>query len=93
MPKDQAFVWGEGNNVVTPHIDRIANEGAICMNYYTSSPVSTPSRASMITDLYPQATGAHKNGLSIREDVKNFARFGIYLIYETITKRYRTVII
>lgn len=73
MPKDQAFVWGEGNNVETPHIDRIANEGAICMNYYTSSPVSTPSRASMITGLYPQVTGAHKNGLSIREDVETFA--------------------
>ncbi len=73
MPEDQAFVWGNGNNVETPFIDRIADEGAICMNYYASSPVCTPSRASMITGLYPQATGAPKNGLKIRQDIKTFA--------------------
>lgn len=73
MPEDQAFVWGKGNNVETPFIDRIANEGAICMNYYASSPVCTPSRASMVTGLYPQATGAPKNGMNIRQDIKTFA--------------------
>lgn len=74
MPENQAFVWGKGNNVQTPYIDRIANEGAICMNYYASSPVCTPSRASLVTGLYPQATGAPKNGMSIRQDVQTFAQ-------------------
>ncbi len=73
MPEDQAFVWGKGNNVETPNIDRIAHEGAIATSYYCSSPVCTPSRASLITGLYPQATGAWKNGLHIREDVTTFA--------------------
>ncbi len=73
LSKEQAFVWGEGNNVDTPNIDRIANEGAICTSYYASSPVCTPSRASMVTGLHPQATGAPKNGLHLREDIPTFA--------------------
>ncbi|MGY5352110.1 sulfatase family protein [Wenyingzhuangia sp. IMCC45533] len=73
LSEEQAFVWGKGNNVDTPNIDRIANEGAICTSYYASSPVCTPSRSSVVTGLYPQATGAPKNGLHIREDIPTFA--------------------
>ena len=75
MPEQEAFVWGKGCNSTTPNIDRIANEGAICMKYYCSSPVSTPSRASMITGLYPQATGAPKNGMFLSDKIPTFARF------------------
>ena len=73
MPEQEAFVWGKGCNSTTPNIDRIANEGAICMKYYCSSPVSTPSRASMITGLYPQATGAPKNGMFLSDKIPTFA--------------------
>ncbi|XMO85905.1 sulfatase [Algibacter sp. AS12] len=73
LSEDQAFIWGKGNNVNTPNIDKIANEGAICTSYYASSPVCTPSRASLVTGLYPQATGAPKNGLHISEDIPTFA--------------------
>ena len=73
LPEDQAFVWGKGNNSKTPNIDKIANEGAIATSYYCASPVCTPSRASLVTGLYPQATGAPKNGLHIREDIPTFA--------------------
>ena len=73
LSEDQAFIWGKGNNVNTPNIDKIANEGAICTSYYAASPVCTPSRASLVSGLYPQATGAHKNGLHISEDIPTFA--------------------
>ena len=73
LPEDQAFVWGKGNNSKTPNIDKIANGGAICTSYYASSPVCTPSRASFITGLYPQATGASKNGLYLKEGIPTFA--------------------
>ena len=73
LSEDQAFVWGKGNNVNTPNIDKLADEGAIATSYYCSSPVCTPSRASFVTGLYPQATGAPKNGLHIREDIPTFA--------------------
>ncbi|MCL7754603.1 sulfatase [Polaribacter sp. Z022] len=73
LPEEQAFVWGKGNNSKTPNIDKIANEGAIATSYYCASPVCTPSRASLVTGLYPQATGAPKNGLHISKDVPTFA--------------------
>ncbi|MBJ7881559.1 sulfatase family protein [Gelidibacter salicanalis] len=73
LPEDQAFVWGKGNNTKTPNIDILAKEGAISTSYYASSPVCTPSRASLVTGLYPQATGAPQNGLHIREDIPTFA--------------------
>ena len=73
LPEAQAFVWGKGNNSKTPNIDKLADEGAIATSYYCASPVCTPSRASLITGLHPQATGAPKNGLHISEDVPTFA--------------------
>ncbi|WP_303317249.1 sulfatase [Flavivirga abyssicola] len=73
LSEEQAFVWGKGNNSKTPNIDKLANGGAISTSYYCASPVCTPSRASLITGLYPQATGAPKNGLHISEDVPTFA--------------------
>jgi len=41
-----------GGNVLTPHLDRIANEGARFNRFYVSSPVCTPSRYSLITGRY-----------------------------------------
>lgn len=70
---DQAFVWGKGNNSKTPNIDKLADGGAICTSYYASSPVCTPSRASLVTGLYPQATGAPKNGLHLKKGIPTFA--------------------
>ncbi|TGV03502.1 sulfatase family protein [Flavivirga rizhaonensis] len=74
LPEDQAFVWGKGNNVDTPYIDKLADEGAICTSYYASSPVCTPSRASLVTGLYPQAAGAPENGLHLNKDAVTFAK-------------------
>ena len=73
LTEDQAFVWGKGNNSTTPNIDKLADQGAISTSYYASSPVCTPSRASLVSGLYPQATGAPKNGLHISEDIPTFA--------------------
>ncbi len=54
---EQAYVWGEGIKVDTPHLDRLAAEGALFTNYYTVAPLCTPSRASFMTGLYPPKTG------------------------------------
>lgn len=73
MSEDQAYIWGEGIKVETPNLDRIAEEGTICTNFYASSPVCTPSRASFQTGLYPVATGAPINGMSMFHHLKTFA--------------------
>lgn len=70
---DQAYVWGKGIKVDTPHIDRIAREGAICTSYFASSPVCTPSRASFVTGLYPVATGSPKNEMPLHDGLGTFA--------------------
>lgn len=73
LPKEQAFVWGEGVVVETPHVDSIAKDGAICDRFYAASPVCTPSRAAFFSGRYPQNTGATNNDLPMRDDIVTFA--------------------
>ena len=73
MSPEQAFVWGKGNKVDTPHIDSLAKDGVICTNYFASSPVCTPSRASWVSGLYPQATGSPSNNMPLKDSIVTFA--------------------
>ncbi|MEM9021501.1 MAG: sulfatase [Planctomycetota bacterium] len=43
----------------TPHIDRLAARGTLFTNAHCQSPVCNPSRASMMTSLYPETTGIY----------------------------------
>ncbi|MHC4096068.1 MAG: sulfatase family protein [Planctomycetota bacterium] len=43
----------------TPHIDRLAGEGMRLSSFYSSSPVCTPSRASLMTGCYAQRVDMH----------------------------------
>lgn len=72
LPKGQAYVWGEGVAVETPHLDALAARGALCDRFYAASPVCTPSRASFVTGRYPQNTGAPSNDLPMQDDVVTF---------------------
>jgi len=73
LPEDQAFVWGKGVKVDTPNIDSIAHEGALCTNFYASSPVCTPSRASFVSGLYPVHTGSPANDMPMHDHIVTFA--------------------
>jgi arylsulfatase A-like enzyme len=73
LPPEAAFVWGKDAKVETPHIDWLAEHGALCDRFYTVSPVCTPSRASFVSGRYPQNTGAHNNNLYLQKDVVTFA--------------------
>lgn len=73
LTEDQAYMWGKGVEVKTPHIDRLADEGAICNNYYASSPVCTPSRSSFVSGFYPIGTGSYRNDIPMKDDVVTFA--------------------
>jgi arylsulfatase A-like enzyme len=44
-------------NVSTPHLDRLARDGARFTNAYAACPVCSPTRASILTGRYPVRTG------------------------------------
>lgn len=74
MSEEQALMWGKDVIVETPNIDQLAKEGVLCENWYASSPVCTPSRASMISGLYPIATGSHRNDFPLKDELVTFAQ-------------------
>ena len=49
------------NKIRTPHIDSIAKEGMKFTDFYSSSPVCTPSRSSLMTGCYPRRIGMHED--------------------------------
>ena len=49
LSHDQAFVWGDGNNVETPNIDFLAEYGVLFTKFYAATPVCSPSRGSLIS--------------------------------------------
>lgn len=72
LSEDQAFIWGPGVEVETPHIDGLASEGVLFRNCYATTPVSSPSRASFLTGLYPQNAGMYTNDMVLNEDAVTF---------------------
>jgi arylsulfatase A-like enzyme len=47
--------------VKTPHIDRLAREGALFKRAYATTPLCSPSRASILTGLYAHTHGVKDN--------------------------------
>ena len=45
----------------TPHVDQLAADGMMFTDFYSSSPVCTPSRASLMTGCYPRRVGMHED--------------------------------
>ena len=45
----------------TPHVDRLAREGAKLTQFYVPSPVCSPSRAALLTGCYPKRIGMHEH--------------------------------
>lgn len=53
----------------TPHLDRLCREGTRFTRAYCPNPTCTPTRASIITGLYPSAHGAWSLGTKLPESV------------------------
>lgn len=76
-------------DVSTPYIDQIASQSLIYENAYSTSPVCSPSRASLMTGLLPNdirilgVLRSHYNSLEIIHKTKNIAQFLKELNYRT----------
>jgi arylsulfatase A-like enzyme len=62
-----------GKIVGTPHIDWIAKNGALCTSFYATTPVCSPSRASLISGMYPQKTNVTTNNIPLKGSIITFA--------------------
>jgi arylsulfatase A-like enzyme len=45
----------------TPHVDRLAREGAMCLNAFHTTPLCSPNRASIVTGQYASRHGIIDN--------------------------------
>lgn len=61
MSDEQFYQWGKECPLTTPNLDFLAENGVMLANCYVSTPVSTPSRASFMTGLYPHKTNCYSN--------------------------------
>lgn len=61
-------------HVRTPVLDTLATEGVLFECAYTQSPMCAPSRASLMTGLYPQNHGLWANGVRLSREHKLLSR-------------------
>ncbi|MCL5743902.1 MAG: sulfatase-like hydrolase/transferase [Acidobacteria bacterium] len=57
---------------ITPHIDRLANQGVRFENCYVQNPLCCPSRYSMLTGRYPHSHGVRSNWYAPRPGETSF---------------------
>ena len=84
---DQQSCWSVscygGTLVETPHIDSLAEEGAILTNFLANSAVCTPSRGCLVTGRYPHSHGAFINNIPLNRDEITFAQVLLDRGYDT----------
>lgn len=70
--------------VRTPNLDRIAGEGTVFDNAYTSCPLCIPARASFVSSLLPSRTACIDNAGTISSDLVTFMHSLGAAGYETV---------
>lgn len=66
--KDMVGCYNPG--MITPNIDRLAEEGIRYENAYTCQPVCGPARSALFTGTFPHTNGMVTNCVSLRKDAK-----------------------
>jgi len=67
-------IVGEGSRRVhAPNLRKLASESVIFERAYVTHPLCVPSRASLLTGMWPHQTGCTKNGISLDPRFPTFA--------------------
>lgn len=61
--------------VKTPHLDRLAAEGVVFANAYTTSPLCAPARATVMNGLLPSRTGVYDNAAEFPSSIPTWAHY------------------
>lgn len=63
-----------GNSWIrTPNLNALSDQSFVFENAYVTQPVCAPARSSIMTGLFPHATGVPRNKLVMRRDVRTIA--------------------
>lgn len=49
------------SDIITPNLDKLAEEGVLFRNTYSNCPICTPFRINLITGMYTRQTGMYRN--------------------------------
>ncbi len=61
--------------VKTPNLDRLAREGVVFENCYSTSPLCAPARATMMSGLLPSRTGVYDNAAEFPSAIPTWAHY------------------
>jgi len=74
--QSQRDMGAYGNKVLsTPNMDKIALEGMMFDNAFTSTAMCVPSRATLLTGLYPMRHGAEANHAPIKKGISSVSKY------------------
>lgn len=68
------FIGCYGNDIPTPHVDKLAGEGIKFTNAFSTGTVCSPSRTAIITGVktYETGTGNHRSKYKVPSQIKGF---------------------
>ncbi|MBN2154841.1 MAG: sulfatase-like hydrolase/transferase [Candidatus Lokiarchaeota archaeon] len=73
-----------GNSVIqTPYLDKFSQEGIHFSEAFCNSPMCMPSRASLLTGLYPNVHGVRSNGMILSEKIPTLTEILVKEGYQT----------
>lgn len=87
LGRNDISFYGHGKNGLrTPHIDRIFREGVSFNNFYANSPVCSPTRAALMTGLYPDHAGVPGVIRQVQADSWGYLRHDVSLLPAQLQK-------
>jgi uncharacterized sulfatase len=71
--KDMLGCYGN-KRMITPNLDKLAEEGIRFENAYTCQPVCGPARSALFTGLFPHSNGMVTNSIAMGDNVKTLGQ-------------------